>query len=108
MKTLLTAAALVLLAITTLPAAAAQVCAGELIHVRPNDTHPDYQDRDEGWQLLSDRPGMPCNAVLQGNELRKVLKVCLPGEICRIKGGFAGHAGSFGWVKIIQVRPVHD
>jgi hypothetical protein len=44
-----------------------------------------------------------CDAEIADHLEAKVLKVCVVGSLCEIKGSIQGH-GAFAWVKITKVR----
>jgi Bacterial SH3 domain len=101
-RTLIAAAALVLIAITTQPASAevyrsSQSCTGTLIL-------SDEQNGDD-YALKPDKgnTSLWCDAALTGKHIKKVLDVCDLGGRCKIAGSFAGH-GNFGWTSISEVK----
>jgi hypothetical protein len=103
MKTLLLAT--VILAAIVAPSLAhakakVQSCTGTLTR---------SEDYPELLQLVSDEEGL-CGAdwYLQQHQKKRVLKVCPLRSRCTITGPFAGHAGTFSWVKINSVRRITD
>ena len=110
MKTLLATAALMLMVTTAAHAQATnkpQECIGTLTLADGGYRLADASDTD------ARRNSLWCDAIIgvtpadpmlsDPKLIRKVLKVCPLGTLCRIKGTFSGR-GEFYWTKITMVR----
>jgi hypothetical protein len=48
-----------------------------------------------------------CDAEISGDLEAKVLKICVVGSLCEIKGIIQGH-GAFAWVKITKIQQLEQ